>query len=66
MRGFSSRVLKGEEKSTDQKPGENSFHDATEAGLMDESPVFDRTFYEKLIADILTREVSVDEAVELG
>jgi acyl transferase domain-containing protein len=50
MQGFASRALEGE--STHQK-------------TIDDSP-FDRAFYQKLIADVLNREVSVDEAVEFG
>jgi hypothetical protein len=59
FRGFSSRVLKGEAHASHLPSGNDG------SGVIEDRPVFDSAFYEKLIADILNHEVSIDEAVEL-
>ena len=68
MRGVALRSLEGETKSTDQK----AMNETTDrlirdkAKSIEDNSRFDPAFYQTLIADVLNRELSVDEAVELG
>jgi len=63
IRGFSSRILENEEKSTNQKPANNtSLYRPT---LIEDSSDFDSAFYQELIANIMNHEISIDEAVAL-
>jgi polyketide synthase PksN len=64
MQGFSSRVLEGEMKLIRQKTISKLAQD--KSNLIEDRFIFDAAFYEKLIADILNRDISVDEAVDLG
>jgi hypothetical protein len=64
MRGFVSRSLDHGKKSaphaTPNRLPEGS------ADCKEDGSGFDDAFYQKLIADLANREVSVDEALELG
>jgi acyl transferase domain-containing protein/acyl carrier protein len=64
MHGFSSRVLEGEIKPSQPKTISHPAYGTPD--LIEDRPVFDSAFYQKLIADIVNHEVSVDQAVELG
>jgi hypothetical protein len=63
MKGFVSRVLQSETGSTH---GENCLNAEGSLDCSEDDSDFDDAFYRKLIDDIGNREVSVDEAVELG
>jgi acyl transferase domain-containing protein len=64
MRGLASRALKDEPKPARQDLTDHATH-AKSNGRRNGSS-FDSAFYQKLIADVLNREVSVDEATELA
>jgi acyl transferase domain-containing protein len=63
MKGFVSRILESETGSTHF---ENRLNAEGSPNCREDDSAFDDAFYRKLIADIANREVSVDEAVELG
>jgi polyketide synthase PksN len=63
MKGFVSRILQGETGSAE---GENCLSAEGSPDYRGDDSDFDDAFYRKLIDDIGNREVSVDEAVELG
>jgi len=62
VRGFASRILHSDEKAQTATLAEPTDHLLP----FKETSPFDRVFYQTLIADIVNRNVSVDEAVELG
>ena len=62
MRGFTSRILEGESRPAYKETVHNSAHH--KSNLVEDVPCFDSAFYQKLITDVLNRDVSVDEAVE--
>ena len=72
MRGFVSRIMEGEIESTAQSRPDQRIHIKSSLIKEANSPMvvasgtFDDAFYQSLIADIVNRKVSVDEAVELG
>jgi acyl transferase domain-containing protein/enoyl-CoA hydratase/carnithine racemase/aryl carrier-like protein len=68
MQGFASRVLQGEIKSTHTRTIRKTTNQLArdKAKFIEGNSPFDSNFYQKLIADVLNREVSVDEAVKLG
>jgi len=63
MKGFVSRILQNE---TGSAHGENCLNAEGSPDCREGDCDFDDAFYRKLIDDIGNREVSVDEAVELG
>ncbi|HET8890470.1 MAG TPA: beta-ketoacyl synthase N-terminal-like domain-containing protein [Candidatus Angelobacter sp.] len=63
MHGFVSRELAGGTKSAHEDEINHSAHDKSSAA--EGVPAFDSAFYQKLIADIANRAVSVEDAVEL-
>jgi acyl transferase domain-containing protein/acyl carrier protein len=65
VRGFASRVLDGEVKSTRQSDAKPMIHVKSNP-VIEENWRFDGAFYQNLIADVVNRRVSVDEAAELG
>jgi hypothetical protein len=64
IRGCAGRILDGETRSThhDASTGRNS----DETTLVEADREFDSVFYSRLVAAVANRELSVDEAVELG
>ena len=64
MQGISSRVADGEIDSTRQEGGRNGRH--AQSIPIDSDSSFDCAFYQKLVADVVNREVSVEEAIALG
>jgi acyl transferase domain-containing protein/acyl carrier protein len=64
MRGFVSRILDGAAKVTHEESDYALIPDRLK--LRDDPVAFDDAFYQKLIADIVNRDLSVDEAVSLG
>ena len=72
MRGFATRVLEGETRSAQAAIVDprilhlpDPFTD-TNVPFTDTNVPFDGVFYQNLIADIVNRKLSVDEAAELG
>jgi polyketide synthase PksM len=64
MKGFSPRPLESETKSIHKGTNNSAIQETSE--FTKDAPTFDSAFYQKLIADIVSQEVSVDEAVGLG
>jgi len=64
MHGFASRVFEGDAKPAHAKMIRSSAR--SKSNLMQDGHSFDSAFYQKLITDVLNREVSVDEAAELA
>ena len=64
MHGFVSRELEGGTKPAHQDGTNHSA--AHQSNPVEDISSFDSAFYQKLIADVVNREVSVDEAVELA
>jgi hypothetical protein len=64
MRGFAPRMLDGEPRPVHEKTNHNSIH--TKLHFTENGSCFNSTFYQKLIKDVLNREMSIDEAVELA
>jgi polyketide synthase PksL len=64
MQGFTSRVLEGEIKSTHPRRITNLAAEVS-SHIEDSSP-FDSNFYQRLIAEVSNRDVSIEEAVELA
>jgi acyl transferase domain-containing protein/enoyl-CoA hydratase/carnithine racemase/acyl carrier protein len=65
VRGFASRVLDGDVKSTRQSDIKPMIQVKSNP-VLEENSRFDGAFYRSLISDVVNRRVSVDEAVELG
>jgi acyl transferase domain-containing protein/enoyl-CoA hydratase/carnithine racemase/acyl carrier protein/SAM-dependent methyltransferase/NADP-dependent 3-hydroxy acid dehydrogenase YdfG len=63
MRGFALRTLQGEMKSLGQRQINGLVQE--KSNCMKGYQTFNSNFYEKLIAEVASREVSVTEAVEL-
>ena len=64
MRGFTSRPLEAEPRPSPEKLTRISAR--ARSNGMEKNSSFDTVFYQKLIANVMNREVSVDEAVELA
>ncbi|HZI56808.1 MAG TPA: polyketide synthase [Verrucomicrobiae bacterium] len=64
MRGFAPRMLDGEPRPAHEKANHNSIR--TKLNFIENGSSFNSTFYQKLIKDVLNREMSIDEAVELA
>lgn len=63
MQGLVSRVLENTIKLNQNRISDSSVNDIC---LAKTDPIFDSAFYQRLIADILSGEMSVDEATEVG
>jgi len=64
MHGFVSRELQGGAKPAHEEAIHSSAHD--QSGDIEGIPSFDNAFYQKLIADVANRAVTVDDAAELA
>jgi hypothetical protein len=64
IRGFVSRSLDGDKKSAPRATPKRLPEGTSDC--KEDGSAFDGAFYQKLIADVANRQVSVDEALELG